>query len=111
MYVIFQLLHALDRQKTMFENVNIDWNLHHDDMATDFSDEETLEDTSSRTLNRTPDRRGAASSGNRPMSVYTPVQGGGAAEDDSPENNRSQVGTFDFLHLISRYSYISKTPL
>ena len=88
------MLHALDRQKTMFENVNIDWNLHHDDMTTDFSDEETLEDTSSRTLNRTPDRRGGASGGNRPMSVYTPV---GAAEDDSPENNRSQVGTFYFL--------------
>ena len=80
-------MHALDRQKVMFENVNIDWNLQHDDMTTDFSDEEMLEDTSSRTLNRTPDRR-QQGAGNRPMSVYTPVA---CVEDESPENNRSQV--------------------
>merc|ERR1719320_1894830 len=60
------LLHALARKKTMFENVNIDWNLSHDDGSTDFSDEETLEDHP-RTLTRTPEKKGT-----RPMSIYTP---------------------------------------
>ena len=69
----------------MFENVNIDWSLQHEDGSTDFSDEETLED-GPRTLNRTPDRK------NRPISVYTP----GTAEDDSPENNRSPGTTSDW---------------
>ncbi len=93
--------HALNRQKVMFENVNIDWNLSHDDGSTDFSDEETLEDPP-RTLTRTPDRK------NRPMSVYTtpvlnggssslqsppsaPLAGAESAAEDSPDNgNRSQ---------------------
>ena len=88
----------------MFENVNIDWNLSHDDGSTDFSDEETLEDQQQqpRTLTRTPDRKA------RPMSVYTtpilnnggllhsPPSGGGGAPlagaesssalEDSPDN-------------------------
>ena len=67
----------------MFENVNIDWNLQHEDGSTDFSDEETLEDAP-RTLQRTPERR---NNGTRPMSVYnTPSQ---ADLEESPENNRT----------------------
>merc|ERR1719187_2162723 len=66
------LLHALQRKKTMFENVNIDWNLSHDDGSTDFSDEETLEDHP-RTLTRTPERKGTTT---RPISVYTPGSNG-----------------------------------
>jgi len=38
----FQLSHALQRQKTLFDNVNIDWNLSHDEGSTDFSDDETI---------------------------------------------------------------------
>lgn len=34
--------HALQRQKTLFDNVNIDWNLSHDEGSTDFSDDETI---------------------------------------------------------------------
>jgi Arf-GAP/SH3 domain/ANK repeat/PH domain-containing protein len=44
-----QLLHALQRKKTMFENVNIDWHISQDDGSTDFSDDETLDDPSSTT--------------------------------------------------------------
>lgn len=36
------LSHALQRQKTLFDNVNIDWNLSHDEGSTDFSDDETI---------------------------------------------------------------------
>lgn len=82
------LLHALQRKKTMFENVNIDWNLSHDDGSTDFSDEETLDDHP-RTLTRTPDKKVL-----RPMSIYTPVMNG--ENDESPENNRSHGSSSDW---------------
>ena len=75
----------------MFENVNIDWNLSHDDGSTDFSDEETLDDHP-RTLTRTPDKKVL-----RPMSIYTPVMNGGNnvenENETSPENNRSGHGS------------------
>ena len=71
----------------MFENVNIDWNLSHDDGSTDFSDEETLEDHP-RTLTRTPDKKG------RPMSIFTPTMSGDTEE--SPPHNRSQGSTSDW---------------
>ena len=32
----------MQRQKTLFDNVNIDWNLSHDEGSTDFSDDETI---------------------------------------------------------------------
>jgi len=82
------LLHALARKKTMFENVNIDWNLSHDDGSTDFSDEETLEDHP-RTLTRTPEKKGS-----RPMSIYTP--GMNCENEDSPDNNRSHGSSSDW---------------
>jgi len=82
------LLHALARKKTMFENVNIDWNLSHDDGSTDFSDEETLEDHP-RTLTRTPEKKGT-----RPMSIYTPGMNG--ENEDSPDNNRSHGSSSDW---------------
>ena len=72
----------------MFENVNIDWNLSHDDGSTDFSDEETLDDHP-RTLTRTPDKKLL-----RPMSIYTPVMNG--ENDESPENNRSHGSSSDW---------------
>lgn len=37
-----QLNHALQRQKVLFDNVNFDWNLSHDEGSTDFSDDETI---------------------------------------------------------------------
>jgi len=40
----FQLRHALQRQKSLFENINIDWNLSHDEGSTDFSDDDTVID-------------------------------------------------------------------
>ena len=52
----FQLSHALQRKKTMFENVNIDWRISHDDGSTDFSDDETLEDRA--TYNGAPGTHG-----------------------------------------------------
>ena len=76
----------------MFENVNIDWNLSHDDGSTDFSDEETLEDHP-RTLNRTPDKKASS----RPMSIFTPTQGtAGDSEELSPGHNRSQGSSSDW---------------
>lgn len=39
-----QLQNAVNRQKNLFDNVNFDWNLTHDDGSTDFSDDETIID-------------------------------------------------------------------
>jgi Arf-GAP/SH3 domain/ANK repeat/PH domain-containing protein len=91
---LLQLLHALAHKKTMFENVNIDWNLSHDDGSTDFSDEETLEDHP-RTMTRTPERKGTAT---RPISVYTPGNNGlnGSNNDESPDHNGSRGNTSDW---------------
>lgn len=69
----------------MFENVNIDWNLSHEDGSTDFSDEETLEDHP-RTLTRTPEKKGT-----RPMSIFTP--GLAAEQEESPDHNNRSHGT------------------
>lgn len=35
-------MNAANRQKNFFDNINIDWNLSHDDGSTDFSDDETI---------------------------------------------------------------------
>jgi Arf-GAP/SH3 domain/ANK repeat/PH domain-containing protein len=88
------LLHALAHKKTEFENVNIDWNLSHDDGSTDFSDEETLEDHP-RTMTRTPERKGTTT---RPISVYTPSNNGlnGTNNDESPDHNGSRGNTSDW---------------
>ena len=56
LYFLFQLLHALQRKKTMFEHVNYDWHLNHDDGSTDFSDDETLDDHPRSNGLRTPDK-------------------------------------------------------
>lgn len=32
----------MQRQKNLLDNVNIDWNLSHDEGSTDFSDDETI---------------------------------------------------------------------
>lgn len=42
--VVFQLENVDKREKSIFENINIDWNLSHDDGSTDFSDDDTVID-------------------------------------------------------------------
>lgn len=39
---MLQLQNAVNRLKNYFDNINIDWNLSHDDGSTDFSDDETI---------------------------------------------------------------------
>jgi Arf-GAP/SH3 domain/ANK repeat/PH domain-containing protein len=98
----FQLLHALQRKKTMFENVNIDWHISQDDGSTDFSDDETLDDPSTTTttsrLNgtRTPERVTSLSpnklsrSGLRPLSTVSVLPSTPLATPTlSPQNNNN----------------------
>lgn len=40
----FQLESVDKREKSIYENINIDWNLSHDDGSTDFSDDDTVID-------------------------------------------------------------------
>uniref|UniRef100_T1HS89 Transaldolase n=1 Tax=Rhodnius prolixus TaxID=13249 RepID=T1HS89_RHOPR len=79
--------HALQRQKTLFENINIDWNLSHDDGSTDFSDDDTIIEDRHLLANVqngcvTPERKGAS----RPPSYA-----------ESPVNMRSRSSTCDSL--------------
>ncbi|XP_022915073.1 arfGAP with SH3 domain, ANK repeat and PH domain-containing protein isoform X2 [Onthophagus taurus] len=78
------LQNAANRQKSFFDNINIDWNLSHDDGSTDFSDDETIIDDRNGSL--TPEKKNRS----RPPS-YT---GGGG---DSPITLRSRSSTCDSL--------------
>ena len=81
----FQLLHALQRKKTMFEHVIYDWHMSHDDGSTDFSDDETLDDHPRTNGHRTPDK--SPSDKLRPnLSVF-----------HSPNNNNSPTSGKDYF--------------
>ncbi|XP_034189542.2 arfGAP domain of ASAP isoform X2 [Osmia lignaria lignaria] len=83
------LSHALQRQKTLFDNVNIDWNLSHDEGSTDFSDDETIIEDRNGCL--TPEKK----SRSRPPSYVG--GGGGPGSGDSPVTLRSRSSTCDSL--------------
>ncbi|XP_076662691.1 arfGAP domain of ASAP isoform X4 [Andrena cerasifolii] len=86
------LSHALQRQKTLFDNVNIDWNLSHDEGSTDFSDDETIIEDRNGCL--TPEKK----SRSRPPSyVGGGGSGGGTGPGDSPVTLRSRSSTCDSL--------------
>nr|XP_031830974.1 arfGAP with SH3 domain, ANK repeat and PH domain-containing protein isoform X5 [Nomia melanderi] len=86
------LSHALQRQKTLFDNVNIDWNLSHDEGSTDFSDDETIIEDRNGCL--TPEKK----SRSRPPSyVGGGGSGGGTGSGDSPVTLRSRSSTCDSL--------------
>ncbi|KAF2884601.1 hypothetical protein ILUMI_21565 [Ignelater luminosus] len=76
------LQNVVNRQKHLFDNINIDWNLSHDDGSTDFSDDDTIIDDRNGSL--TPEKKNRS----RPPS-YT----GG----DSPVTLRSRSSTCDSL--------------
>lgn len=76
------LQNVVNRQKQLFDNINIDWNLSHDDGSTDFSDDDTIIDDRNGSL--TPEKKNRS----RPPS-YT----GG----DSPVTLRSRSSTCDSL--------------
>ncbi|XP_051162231.1 arfGAP with SH3 domain, ANK repeat and PH domain-containing protein isoform X1 [Leptopilina boulardi] len=87
------LSHAVQRQKSLFDNVNIDWNLLHDEGSTDFSDDETIiEDRLYRPPNGTltPEKK----SRSRPPSY---AGGGSTGTGDSPITLRSRSSTCDSL--------------
>ncbi|XP_043288539.1 arfGAP with SH3 domain, ANK repeat and PH domain-containing protein isoform X3 [Venturia canescens] len=79
---------ALQRQKTLLDNVNIDWNLSHDEGSTDFSDDETIIEDRNGCL--TPEKK----SRSRPPSY---AGGGGNGPGDSPITLRSRSSTCDSL--------------
>ncbi|XP_046429284.1 arfGAP with SH3 domain, ANK repeat and PH domain-containing protein isoform X2 [Neodiprion fabricii] len=78
------LSHALQRQKTLFDNVNIDWNLSHDEGSTDFSDDDTI--IEDRNGCSTPEKK----SRSRPPSY---AGGGSGGPGDSPQTLRSRSST------------------
>lgn len=109
-----ELLESVDkREKSIFENINIDWNLSHDDGSTDFSDDDTVIDER-QNGSLTPEKKCPRSrppsyaGGNvmpaneRAMSAGIPssagtVASGSIACGDSPVL-RSRSSTCDSLH-------------
>ncbi|XP_050519427.1 arfGAP with SH3 domain, ANK repeat and PH domain-containing protein isoform X2 [Diabrotica virgifera virgifera] len=87
------LQNAANRLKNYFDNINIDWNLLHDDGSTDFSDDETI--IEDRNGSPTPEKKNRS----RPPS-YT----GG----DSPIILRSRSSTCDSLQLGSSFNLINR---
>jgi len=78
------LLHALQRKKTMFEHVNYDWHMSHDDGSTDFSDDETLDCDHPRSNGqRTPEKNGLSPSESK---TRTPT---GLSVFHSPNNSNN----------------------
>ena len=69
----------------MFEQVNYDWHLNHDDGSTDFSDDETLDDHPHRSSNglRTPDKVSPNEKfrPNPHLSVYSPNNNNSPGKD------------------------------
>ncbi|CAH2050155.1 unnamed protein product, partial [Iphiclides podalirius] len=98
-----ELLESVDkREKSIFENINIDWNLSHDDGSTDFSDDDTVIDER-QNGSVTPEKKCPRS---RPPSYAGGACGGGGAAGgagggggggDSPVL-RSRSSTCDSLH-------------
>ncbi|XP_065337278.1 arfGAP with SH3 domain, ANK repeat and PH domain-containing protein isoform X6 [Cloeon dipterum] len=83
------LNHALQRQKVLFDNVNFDWNLQHDEASTDFSDDETIIEDRNGAI--TPDKKRS-----RPPSF---AGGGNPDEPESPlSSTQSRSSTLDSLH-------------
>ncbi|CAG4979627.1 unnamed protein product [Parnassius apollo] len=97
-----ELLESVDkREKSIFENVNIDWNLSHDDGSTDFSDDETVIDErhngSVTPEKKCPRSRPPSYAGGACGSGAGGGGGGGAGGGDSPVL-RSRSSTCDSLH-------------
>lgn len=94
-----ELLESVDkRDKNIFENINIDWNLSHDDGSTDFSDDDTVIDER-QNGSVTPEKKCPRS---RPPSYAGGSVGPGAAPAGSAGGDspvlRSRSSTCDSLH-------------
>ncbi|XP_016837992.1 arfGAP with SH3 domain, ANK repeat and PH domain-containing protein isoform X6 [Nasonia vitripennis] len=89
------LNHAMQRQKTLFDNVNIDWNLSHDEASTDFSDDETI--IEERFANLT--KKNGCSTPEKKLRSRPPSYAGGTESGvtDSPVTLRSRSSTCDSL--------------
>ncbi|KAK7867299.1 hypothetical protein R5R35_002124 [Gryllus longicercus] len=89
------LQHALQRQKSHFDNVNVDWNLSHDEGSTDFSDDETIIEDRNGSI--TPEKK---------MRSRPPSFAGG----ESPVNLRSRSSTSDSLKSSSPNNNYRQMP-
>jgi Arf-GAP/SH3 domain/ANK repeat/PH domain-containing protein len=83
----------------MFDNVNIDWRISHDDGSTDFSDDETLDDQPSRSNGlRTPEKMSSPNDKIRPLSVF-----------HSPNNNNTSSNSGKNIDWVANTSDWSRS--
>ncbi|ERL85163.1 hypothetical protein D910_02585 [Dendroctonus ponderosae] len=89
------LQNAANRLKNYFDNINIDWNLSHDDGSTDFSDDETIIEDRNGSL--TPEKKNRS----RPPSYSAPSVHGSIKKRVAPlppPTNSGQYGTLPSSH-------------
>ncbi|XP_066247330.1 arfGAP with SH3 domain, ANK repeat and PH domain-containing protein isoform X2 [Euwallacea similis] len=89
------LQNAVNRLKNYFDNINIDWNLSHDDGSTDFSDDETIIEDRNGSL--TPEKKNRS----RPPSYSAPSAHGSIKKRVAPlppPTTSGQYGTLPSSH-------------
>ena len=80
----------MQRKKTMFEHVNYDWHMSHDDGSTDFSDDETLDDHPRSNGLRSPEKLNGLSPNEKILRPNLTVF-------HSPNNNNTSSSPKDYF--------------
>ncbi|XP_060537226.1 arfGAP with SH3 domain, ANK repeat and PH domain-containing protein [Cylas formicarius] len=99
------LQNAANRLKSFFDNINIDWNLSHDDGSTDFSDDETIIDDRNGSL--TPEKKNRS----RPPSYSAPNVHGSLKKRAAPLPPPSSSGQYQYGTLPSSHSRTPSDPI
>ncbi|KAL1492937.1 hypothetical protein ABEB36_011100 [Hypothenemus hampei] len=97
------LQNAANRLKNYFDNINIDWNLSHDDGSTDFSDDETIIEDRNGSL--TPEKKNRS----RPPSYSAPGVHGSIKKRVAPLP--PPVGPGQYGTLPSNHSRTPSDPI
>ncbi|XP_076261981.1 arfGAP domain of ASAP isoform X2 [Rhynchophorus ferrugineus] len=99
------LQNAVNRLKNYFDNINIDWNLSHDDGSTDFSDDETIIEDRNGSL--TPEKKNRS----RPPSYSASNVHGSLKKRVAPLPPPSGLGQYQYGTLPSSHSRTPSDPI
>lgn len=99
------LQNAANRLKNFFDNINIDWNLSHDDGSTDFSDDETIIEDRNGSL--TPEKKNRS----RPPSYSASNVHGSLKKRVAPLPPPTNAGQYQYGTLPSSHSRTPSDPI